>query len=143
MAQKHPFHVKDYQKHEAIKGCCPLLEVIIGASQERIVVYADTGCTVGLSLLKRQIGNLDLGKKINDDPYEVSVADGHVVEADLYETSLSIDGVQKDIIVYVVNPEKYKDGELKESIALLGRGFLDNFDVMFKGKDKKIELFEP
>lgn len=143
MNSKVPFHEKKYCSHKGIKGVCPLLEIVIGSNKESVTAYADTGCTAGLSMLESQIQKLDLGEKISDDPYKVTVADGHVVEADIYKSTISLNGVQKEVEIWVVNPNRIVDHKDKESIILLGRGFMDYFDVMFKGKEGKIALFHP
>ena len=95
-------------------------------------------------MLRSQAESLNLGEKINDDPYRVTVADGHIVGADVYATTVKVNGVEKVVEVYVVDPDNICGyNENKEGPALLGRGFLDNFDVLFEGKEKKIALFHP
>ncbi len=145
LAVKAPFHQKDYGVHKGIKGVCPLLEILVGATGKPIIAYADTGCTGGLALLKTQIKNLQLGEKISEDPYKISVADGHQVGADIYKSTVSLNGVQQEVVIWVINPDNFWDNteENKEPVFLLGRDFLDHFDVMFKGKDKRIEFFHP
>ena len=107
-------------------------------------MLADTGCSVGLAILNNQIGEIELGQKIDDDPYEIAVADGHVIEAEIYKTDLDLNGVTKPVIIYVLNPNKFKnETEEKEAVAYLGRGFLDNFNVIFKGQEKKVVFFHP
>ena len=144
LANKTPFHQKEYRSYEGIKEVCPILEIIVGSNKDPVIAYADTGCTVGLALLKTQTKKMDLGEKISDDPYKISVADGHQVEADIYKSTISLNGVQKEAILWVINPEKFSDDvkKEKEPIFFLGRGFLDHFDVMFKGKEKRIEFFQ-
>jgi len=108
------------------------------------MVLADTGCDVGLAIMTDQVGELDLGQKISDDPFDISVADGHVIKADVYKADINLTGVIKPAIIYVLNPSTFKnDTEEKEPIAYLGRGFLDNFNVVFKGKEQKVAFFHP
>ena len=77
---------------------------------------------------------MDLGEKISDDAYAVTVADGHEVGADIYKSTIEINGVKKEVEVCVVDPNNIKGrANIEDTCILLGRGFLDHFDVEFKG----------
>ena len=144
MPETNPFHESNYQEHEKSKILCPLFEVKIGVSKKSTMVLADTGCDVGLAILIDQIGELDLGQKISADPYDIGVADGHVIKADIYKADINLNGITKSAVIYVLNPSTFKnDTEEKAPIAYLGRGFLDNFNVVFKGKEQKVAFFHP
>lgn len=143
MTETSPFHESNYRERKG--KSCPLIEVTVGTSQKAVTVLADTGCSTGLAMLNNQIGELDLGQKISDDPYEITAADGHKVEAEIYKADINLNGVIiKKVVILVLNPAKFKiDTEDKEPIAYLGRGFLDHFNVVFKGKEQKIAFFHP
>ena len=139
--KKEPFHEVEYREHE---GClCPIVEIIIGENEKKIPAYADTGCTSGIFVFKEQIKGIDLGDKINDEPTPCIMADGHIIGADEYETTAEINGEKSTILVTVLDPTiKLGSVSPKEMTPLLGRNLLDNFDVLFKGKEKKIALFK-
>lgn len=139
--QKEPFHEVEYKEHDGSR--CPILEIIIGKNKNKILAYADTGCTTGIFVFKEQIKDIDIGKKINDEPTPCIMADGHRIGADEYKTTACINGEKRIILVTVLDPTK-KLGYVspKKMLPLLGRNFLDTFDVLFKGKQKKIALFK-
>lgn len=143
MIDKAPFLEKEYTKCKELNRCCPFLEIKIGSNKKSVIALADTGCTVGLKINLNQTSDLDLGEKISDDPHKFLVADGHKVEAEIYKSLIHIDGEEREIEIWVVNPQKIVGYEDKDGIILLGRGLMDNFDVMFKGKDGKIALYKP
>ncbi|HEY4675396.1 MAG TPA: hypothetical protein VIH48_05015 [Candidatus Bathyarchaeia archaeon] len=143
-----PFHEKEYTYYKETNQYFPFLEVTVGSdtSRKRIVALADTGCTSCIHFCKSYVEKegLTLGKKVNKEPIPVSVADGHIINADLYEVTCEIDGNEQKVIASVIDPEKFFEEEKKEIEIvepLMGRGILDNFDVTFKGKKKKILLF--
>lgn len=141
MVIKDPIHEVEYKREDG--EFCPLLEVVIGKSKKRILAYADTGCTSGISLLKGQIKDFDIGQKINDEPIPCIMADGHIIGADVYLSSIKIGTEKKDVAISVIDPSKVMGSTPVEKMTpLLGRDFLDSFDVLFKGKEKKIALFK-
>jgi predicted aspartyl protease len=140
-AGSKPFHEEDYRKENS--SLCPILDVLIGKTKKKVSAYVDTGCTSGISLFKEQIKDLNIGEKINEDPIPVLMADGHLIGADVYKSTAKIGKVKKDILIVAVDPEKILgSAPIEKMTPLLGRNFLDNFDVLFKGKDKKIALFK-
>ena len=135
---EEPFHEKDYRKENEHYG--PFLDILIGKA--KVPAFADTGCDAGVSVFKNQTKDWDLGKKINDEPIDISVADGHIIGGDAYLSTVEIDGIEKEVLICVVDPTVR--GFKPERIPpLVGRGFLDNFDVLFQGKERKISLFHP
>lgn len=138
--KKEPFYEVEYKEHEG--SLCPILEIIIGEDKKEISAYADTGCTTGIFVFKEQIKDIDLGTKINDEPSPCVMADGHRIGADEYVTIACINGEKRPILVTVLDPT-IKLGRVspKKMMPLLGRNFLDTFDVLFKGKKRKIALF--
>lgn len=135
-----PFHEKEYKEENGI--LCPLLKVLIGENKKAIFAYADTGCTSGISMLKKQVKDIDMGEKINDEPSPCIMADGRMIGADDYLTKVSIGGEEKQVVVSVIDPSQILGSvSLEETTPLLGRNFLDAYNVLFKGKEKKIALF--
>lgn len=147
---KEPFHTKDYTYNEERKEYEPLLTVLVGSEKQKkkVVAYTDTGCTAGMYFCKSYVDEegLTFIKKINKNPIPVGVADGHSINADLYIAICKIDGEEKPIVVCVTDPEKFfeeEEPEIGTVAPLLGRGILDKYDVLFKGKKRKIELYYP
>ena len=142
-SERKPFHETEYREEDGQFD--PILEVVIviGKNKYKISAYADTGCTTGLSVSKKQVEGIDLGTKISDEPSPCLMADGHIVGADEYKTTVIIDGEEREIVISVVDPTKILGFiPLEKMIPLLGRDFLDTFDVLFKGKHRKIALFK-
>lgn len=132
----------DYRKEKG--ELCPIVEILIGKEKNKIYAYADTGCTTGIYVFKEQVEGIDLGIKTNDEPSPCLVADGHMVGADEFVSMAYVNGERKEIIITVVDLEnKMGSISIKEMPPLLGRNFLDDYDVLFKGKDRKIALFHP
>lgn len=136
-----PFHEEDYRKDNS--SLCPILDVFVGETEKKISAYVDTGCTSGISFLKEQIKDLDIGEKINEDPVRVLMADGHLIGADVYKSTIKLDKEKEDVLIIAVDPTRILgNAPLEKLTPLLGRDFLENFDVLFKGKQKKIALFK-
>lgn len=134
-----PFYERDYDKEN--EHYCPNLEVSVGGKKTPIVALADTGCDAGISIFKENVEELglDLGDKINTEPVRFSVADGHLIGSDVYESTVRINDEKKEILIFVVDPEIL--GYKPEKISpLIGRDLLDKFDVLFKGDERKIVL---
>ena len=142
MAEKKPFHEKEYTK--ANEHFYPILDIIcwFKDSKGSLPVLADTGCDYGVSLSKNQVKGIDLGEKKNDDPLEIFVADGHIIGADVYEATVEINGEKRKVELCVIDPTNIIRSEIKSLFPLLGRGFLDKFDVLFKGEERKIVLLK-
>lgn len=122
----------------------PLLEISLKDNESKIEVLADTGCNGGLVLLKTQISDLNLGEKISEDQYEVCVADGHILGADVYKSTLKINEEEEEITILVINNDKIlRIEEPSESFIVMGREYLDNFNVIFQGVEKKIYIYYP
>jgi hypothetical protein len=143
LAEK-PFLETEY-KNESGK-LCPMVEVLIGERKVPILAYADSGCSTGIFILKGQFKDIDLGVKISDDedPTPCIVADGHKVGADEYASTVYVDGERKEIIITVLDLErKLGSIPIEEMTPLLGRNFMDDYDVLFRGKEKKLVIFYP
>ncbi len=123
---------------------CPILDVVLGDEDgKKMLAYADTGCTTGISIFKEQVKDFNLGTKISDEPSRCLMADGHIIGAEEYLATVSVDGEKQKVVISVIDPTKILDTlPVEKMIPLLGRDFLDNFDVLFKGKTKKIALFK-
>lgn len=92
---------------------------------------------------QEQIKDFDIGTKINDEPSGCILADGHIIGADEYVTTACVNGEEKTIIVSVFDPTKSLGSvPITEVTPALGLNFLNNFDVLFKGKQQKIALFK-
>lgn len=142
MAEKKPFHEKEYTKVK--ERFYPILDIIcwFKDSKQSFSALADTGCDTGISLSINQIEGIDLGEKINDEPIRISVADGHVIGADLYPIIVEIDGEKREVELCVIDPTEIIDFEIAGLFPLLGRDFLGKFDVLFKGEKRKIVLLK-
>ena len=141
LSDKTPFHEAKYKEEDG--ELCPILEIIIGKNKKKIPVYADTGCSTGVFISSEQVKDIDIGEKINDEPSGCIVADGHIIGGDEYVTTAYINGEKRIINITVLDPTKILGFvPPKEMTPLLGRNFLDTFDVLFKGKEKKIVLFK-
>ena len=140
--EKKPFHEK---KYSAVEGCFfPLLDVIcwVKDSKKDLSCLADTGCNPGVCLSKDHVTDIDLGEKINDEPVEIFVADGHVISADTYQAIVEIHGEKEEVELCVIDPTNIIRSEIASLCPILGRDFLDKFDVLFKGEEKKIVLLK-
>jgi hypothetical protein len=139
-----PFHEREYTQNE------PLLEVLVGLGElkKKVVAYVDTGCSTCLYFCKSYVKRegLVLGEKINKDPIPFGVADGHTINGDYYKATCNIGGEEREIIVSVIDPETFfleQEPEIKDVRPLLGRGILDCYDTLFKGKERKMMLYHP
>lgn len=132
---KKPFCEEDYRIDNS--SHCPIVDVLVGKTNQKITTYVDTGCTSGIALLQSQIGNLSLGEKINDEPVPVLVGDGHKVGADVYIASVELNGEKKDVEIHAIDPTKMLgSAPVKECIPCLGREFLDHYDIHFTGNER-------
>ena len=142
-ARRKPFHEEDYRIENS--SVCPILDVFVGKTEKKVPAYADTGCTSGISLFKDRIKDLEIGEKINEDPVRVLMADGHLIGANIYKSTAKIGDEKRNVLITVVDPTKVIGSvPIEEMTPLLGRNFLDNFDVLFEGKrePKRICLFK-
>jgi predicted aspartyl protease len=140
LSQK-PFHESKYRLFSNILR--PFLKVRcrIENCDYLFEALADTGCDSGFVLLKGSTKGMKLGEKKNNLPVEVGVADGHVIGADVYFIKAEIGGEEREVELFVVDPKKIiGEAKLEESTPLIGREFLDNFDVTFHGRKKKLSL---
>jgi predicted aspartyl protease len=147
---KSPFHTKDYAYNKKKRRYEPLLSVLVGSkeSKKEVTAWADTGCTPCMHFCKSYIAKegLTFIKKISTSPHPFKVADGHIVNADLYLAICEIGGEEKEIVVSVTDPEKFfeeEETEIETVMPLIGLGVFNEYDVMFKGKDRKIAIFHP
>jgi len=126
-----------------------------GGQKIPIRSLADTGCDSGfvlldveLDILKRTHKEFDLGEKRNDEPFKVTVADGHQVAGDVYFAWVELAGEKKVIEVIVIHPDKILGTEtseiekIEDILPCVGRKFLNHFDVVFHGKSQKIAVFK-
>lgn len=140
---KKPFYESDYKNC----GDCfrPTVKIICHFVNANIPfeAMADTGCDVGFALLKEQVKNLELGEKTNDIPIEIGVADGHIVGADSYVVQIEVHGDKRETTLLVIDPNTIiRQEEVEDSMPLIGREFLDCFDVYFLGEKKKLVLMK-
>ncbi len=141
-SDKKPFHEEDYRQ-DGCEELGPILDVLVGKSGKKTSVYVDTGCSFGIAFLKDQIKDYDIGEKINSEPVPVQMADGRLIGSDLYLSKVKICNDVREIVIASVDPKRILGlAPLEELIPLLGRNFIDNFDVVLKGKNKKIALFK-
>jgi hypothetical protein len=144
MTKTDPFFEVNYKKEWGV--CGPIIDIEVGDAEKKLISgYTDTGCTTGIFLFKSQIAKmgLDLGSKINEDPSPCEMADGHRIGADEYITIARFNGEEKEITITVIDPECKMDPVAPSECApLIGRGFLDYFDVLFKGKERKVCFFK-
>lgn len=133
------FHAEPYQL-----GLSPIVHVKIippRGSTFEMDAYVDSGCTVGLSLTKKQVSQLGLafGQKINSDPEPCTLADGNTVACDIYLCDIEVGGEKRTANVAVIDPTQRLENEDEvEDEALLGRAFMDYFDVTFSGIDRNL-----
>lgn len=135
-----PFFEENYREEE---GCpSPILDILVGKDRKKILAYVDTGCSTGIFVFKNQILDIDIGAKISDEPSPCIVADGHIIGGDEYISSIVVGGEEKIVQITVIDPEnKIGFQKVEKMTPLLGRNFLDHYDVLFKGKAKKLALF--
>jgi len=141
---KTPFHTKEYKIYQ------PLLKIHVGTeeSKKEVIAYVDSGCTPCMNFCKSYVEEKELTfiQKINKEPEPLGVADGHTINADLYLAKCEIDGQSEDIIVSVIDPETFfeeNDSEIEPLMPLVGFKLINRYDVVFKGKARKLELFHP
>ena len=139
---KKPFY---REKYALCNGCLdPIVEIKLGKEKRKIKAYVDTGCSTGIFAFKEQVKDLDLGAQINDEPSPCIFADGRRIGANEYVTQISINEEERIIQITVLDPtiDMGKE-EVGAMTPLLGRNFIDHYDVSFKGKEKVIEFFVP
>lgn len=148
--RKEPLLKKDYTYDEEHDKHIPFLEVQVGTKESKKTVTAlvDTGCSPCMSLCKEFIERQEMNfiVKVNKEPVPLGVADGHTIDGDYYKAICRIGNEEKEIIVCVIDPKKFFAEEtptLKEPTPLLGRGVLDEYDVVFEGKNKKFAFYNP
>ena len=134
---KTPLYEVNYLKNKTGEYD-PVVEIFINS--KKIEAYADTGCSAGIMIFEEQAQDLDLGKKISTEPIDITVADGHQIEAHIYLRKIKIGDAEKEIEICVVNPTPvgYKPARVP---LLLGRGFFDHYDVCFKGNERKLSIY--
>lgn len=148
-----PFYEEPYQKCNN-KMFYPILKVLcqFGKRKVSLKALADTGCDSGIvflkdevKILKERFEGFELGEKINDLPIEISVANGHIVGADVYLLTIELGGEQIEIDLIIIDSDniiRKEKGETEDVLPLIGRNFLNNFDVLFQGKEKKLVVFK-
>jgi predicted aspartyl protease len=140
---KKPFYESGYKNCD---GCFrPIMKILCHFERSDVPfeVMADTGCDSGFVLLKDQVKDLELGERKNDNPIEIGVADGHIVGADMYIITVEVGQEKREITLLVVDPTNIiRQEEIEESVPVIGREFLDCFDVLFQGEKKKLILMK-
>ena len=154
-----PFYSNNYPDLSLI---FPIIEFQLEQRTGCISMHAlaDTGCTGGLVLTKKQVDLLEVDlsnwEKSNDYPLPVEVADGRIVGCDIYENvTLVVNGKPKKIDLSVIGeeslpvseePEKTKTKEEIEledwfsQTVIIGHGYLGHYDAIFSGTQRKLLL---
>lgn len=147
---KKPFHTKNYTYNKGKKKFAPLLEVMVGTkeSKKKVIALADTGCSTCMHFCKSYIDKEGIVfiKKINKNPIPFGVADGHTINGDYYKAICQIGKEEIEIVASVIDPKKFfqeEESKIGTVIPLLGRGALDEYDVLFEGKKRRMALFHP
>ena len=138
---KKPFHKVAYKQTSNILRPLLKLECRIADNNYLFEALADTGCDTGFVLLKGQTKGMELGENRSDTPIRVCLADGHIVNAEVYIVTIKIGGKERIVELLVVDPRVIGEETVEEFCPLIGRQFLDNFDVLFHGREKKLSLF--
>jgi len=140
-------YTRKYRDIDEKNKTAPLLDVFIGSKKKtKIAALADTGCAPFLMISKSFIedSGLELKRMGDDDDYiRISVADGHSVNGYPYKGFCQVGGKEVEVEVCAVDTSHFFDDEKPDFPALIGREFLDKYDVLFKGKDKKIVICHP
>jgi hypothetical protein len=123
-----------------------------GGKKVPLKALADTGCDCGISLTKEQMEDLELdfGKKQNDYPLPIGIADGSTVGADRYKCVVEVGGERRLVEVWVVDPSNKLDikdededsEDNQDEPVLLGRDFMNHYDAHFSGFEKKITFLK-
>ena len=152
---KKPFHEENYQQKD--RDFYPVLGISceLGKTKISFRALADTGCDGGIVLLKNEVDILareykgfELGDRINEEPLEVCVADGHVIGFDVYPVKLELGGEMRVVELWVVDPDNIIRHQREEQTAAkhifpaVGRSFLNHFNVMFHGRERKVSVFK-
>jgi predicted aspartyl protease len=138
MAHPREFHTCEYTDPDDKDEFSPFVEISIfsGDSERKITALADTGCDPELVIPKTLLPELDLKNKINILPESIGMADDSEVFADIYAEICQVGGEKKIMEIYVLDTQKAVP-------ALLGRGFFDGYDVLFRGKHRKLVFCHP
>ncbi len=146
MTTKTPFFTRDYESENGVTYPRTDVNLFINGKSVPIHVLVDTGCDDGLALTKDDVKQLKLvlphKSKLNSEPLRCELADNNLVGLDVYEVEVELAGEKKVTTLDVINPnidvketeqELTKEKEEKKVIGLLGREFLDYFDIAFIG----------
>jgi len=144
MARKD-FHSSEYVTRNGSSHPIVKLNVVSNSLSLPVEAYVDTGNTraaLVMTRLKVKELKLTLGENINSSPEPCYLADGAVIGADIYPCELELSGERRKRNLFVIDPNlQVKIEEKKprrQPEPLLGRPFLDDFDVTFSGIDKKL-----
>jgi predicted aspartyl protease len=147
MVHPREFHTCEYTDLLKENEFLPLVEVSIfaGGSKTKITALADTGCDPDLVITKSFLRSAKLGltKKITKNPLEVRMADGSGVSADIYEAICEVGAERKTMLIYVMDTPNTDDNNGTQVTPLLGREFFNAYDVLFKGKHRKLVFCHP
>ncbi|HXY88468.1 MAG TPA: aspartyl protease family protein [Candidatus Acidoferrales bacterium] len=138
-----PFHICEYFD-DGEHASRPLIDISVGPldSKRDIRALVDTGCTSALvipkPLLRRCKLNLGKARKVTRGQTTIQLANGHDVNADIYLTFCRIGEVERKIKILVIDTKDSYPAKKPNLTAYLGLDFLNTFDVVFKGKEKRI-----
>jgi predicted aspartyl protease len=146
MAHPREFHTCEYTDARDDRFL-PLVEVSIfsGGSKRKITAWADTGCEPDLVISKSllQSAKLDLTNKINKNPQLDRTADGREVSVDIYEAICEVGGEKQTIHIHVMDTSNPYDNDGTTMTPLLGLGFFNAYDVLFKGTHRELLFCHP
>ncbi len=141
------------------------LELDHAGTSKSLTALADTGCTGGLVLTKRQVAlhgiNLENWEKENDSPEPIMLGDNRIIGSDIYrDVHVKIGEEPATIRLLVLDPdtpfkvaedelsevqlteEDEKEREQDEKVVVIGHGYLGNYDALFSGPQKKLILLK-
>lgn len=136
---RETFHSREYQQGR--RTLDPIVEIKLPSGGVTVESYVDTGCSSGLVFTKGQVQRLGLSlpEKFNDEPEPIGLADGTNIGADFYCAEVELEGEKRPVFIVVLDPDmRLGRAEEADEMPLLGRGFIDHFDVLFSGIDKRL-----
>lgn len=148
MSAKKPFLSTEYTRRTDDHGDereDPIvdLEIIANGLAHPIHAYADTGTDDALSISMKFAEDIGL-KRYSDEPTEITLADGSRRGAYPYAATIKIGDKTSDLLIFVIDPTlRYKKSRTTlANEPLLGRGIIDDYNVLFQGKStpKKIHF---
>jgi len=144
-----PFHICEYCDSDDEHPAQPIIDISIGQQDTKrcIPALVDTGCTSALVIPKPFLRDykLDLGKarKVTREPSTLRLANGYEVNLDIYYAFCRVGDIEKKIKVFVIDAKRPSRADTRKMTAFLGLSFLNDFDVVFKGKEGRILFCHP